>query len=87
MVSGIAAGAALAMTSWDSPYSRVAWIAGAGFIQLRLLANMFDGMVAIESGRVSAVGETTHFCSKSAFLSTRYVVEGLTATTSASSIM
>jgi phosphatidylglycerophosphate synthase len=26
-------------------------------VQLRLLANMFDGMVAIETGRTSAVGE------------------------------
>lgn len=57
MISGIAAGVALALTSWEAPYTRVAWLAGAGFIQLRLLANMFDGMVAIESGRVSAVGE------------------------------
>ncbi|MEM6849559.1 MAG: CDP-alcohol phosphatidyltransferase family protein, partial [Pseudomonadota bacterium] len=28
----------------------VVWLAAAGFIGLRLLANLFDGMVAIEHG-------------------------------------
>jgi phosphatidylglycerophosphate synthase len=56
MVSGVLAGIALAMTArveaqiwW--------WLAGAVLIQLRLLANMLDGMVALETAKDSAVGE------------------------------
>ncbi|MBL4848754.1 MAG: CDP-alcohol phosphatidyltransferase family protein [Planctomycetes bacterium] len=37
--------------------TRVFWIAAALCVQLRLLANMFDGMVALESGQASATGE------------------------------
>ena len=33
------------------------WLAAALFIQLRLLCNLLDGMVAIEGGRRSAAGE------------------------------
>lgn len=33
------------------------WVAGAVFIQGRLLANVLDGMVAIAQGKASAVGE------------------------------
>ena len=36
---------------------RMAWLGAAGLIQMRLLCNMFDGMVAIRSGRASALGE------------------------------
>ncbi len=36
---------------------RVAWIGAAALIQLRLIANLLDGMVAIEGGKKSAVGE------------------------------
>jgi len=54
---GVAAGAALAATTYASGFERVAWLAGAVFIQLRLLANLLDGMVAIESGRASPLGE------------------------------
>ena len=57
MFAGIAGGAALWATSLDSPYVRLAWIGGAVLVQLRLLANMFDGMVAIEQGKASSVGE------------------------------
>src|SRR5439155_6616796 len=58
MVSGIAAGAALAATSPLSGLEqRLAWLAAGLFIQLRLLANMLDGMVAIECGKASPVGE------------------------------
>ncbi|MEE9131429.1 MAG: CDP-alcohol phosphatidyltransferase family protein [Phycisphaerales bacterium] len=57
MLAGIAAGAALAATSFTSSLDRVAWIVGAALVQLRLLANMFDGMVAIEQNRQSALGE------------------------------
>lgn len=34
----------------------VAWLAAAACIQLRLLCNLLDGMVAIEGGKQSAVG-------------------------------
>jgi phosphatidylglycerophosphate synthase len=58
MISGIAAGCALAGASrLASMEQRLALLAGAVLIQLRLLANMLDGMVAIASGRTSAVGE------------------------------
>lgn len=35
----------------------MAWLCGAVLIEVRLLANMFDGMVAIESGTASRYGE------------------------------
>jgi phosphatidylglycerophosphate synthase len=58
MGCGIAAGIALASTSWcTSLEQRIAWLAGAVLIQLRLLANMLDGMVAIECRRASPIGE------------------------------
>lgn len=58
LVSGIAAGGVLSATSaFDSWEQRIAWLLGALFIQLRLAANMLDGMVAIESGTASSVGE------------------------------
>lgn len=58
MVCCLLAGAAFAATSHaDGWIGRACWIAGAVLVQLRLLANMFDGMVAIESGRLSPLGE------------------------------
>jgi phosphatidylglycerophosphate synthase len=33
------------------------WLLGAGLVQLRLLCNLIDGMVAIEAGKGSPVGE------------------------------
>jgi phosphatidylglycerophosphate synthase len=49
---------ALALTGQvDGWPRRACWAAAAGLILLRLLANMFDGMVAIASGRTSRVGE------------------------------
>jgi len=57
MFCGIAAGGALAATAQLSALEqRLAWLAAALLIQLRLLANLLDGMVAIEGGRASAVG-------------------------------
>jgi phosphatidylglycerophosphate synthase len=56
MVAGVLAGGSLALTAhvqvqiwW--------WLAGAALIQLRLLANMLDGMVALETGKDSPIGE------------------------------
>ncbi|MCZ6834949.1 MAG: CDP-alcohol phosphatidyltransferase family protein [Planctomycetota bacterium] len=58
MVFGLAAGGALWATgNFESGPVRLWWLAGAVFIQLRLLANMLDGMVAIESGKKSPIGE------------------------------
>src|SRR5262245_36537520 len=58
MVCGVAAGGALALTALLPPVEqRIAWLLAALFVQMRLLANMLDGMVAIESGKASSVGE------------------------------
>jgi phosphatidylglycerophosphate synthase len=56
MVAGMVAGLSLAATRWPA-WTTAGFVLGAVGIQLRLLANMFDGMVAIETGRTSAVGE------------------------------
>ena len=54
----ILAGLCLAGTSWTSGASaRVLFVLAALFIQGRLLANLFDGMVAVESGKASPEGE------------------------------
>lgn len=60
MLAGVAGGACLGATSLcgDSPVAtRLLFAGGAVFTQLRLLANMFDGMVAVNTGRTSPVGE------------------------------
>jgi phosphatidylglycerophosphate synthase len=55
MCAGIVAGIALGLTS-ISDY-RILWLIAACGAQLRLTANMLDGMVAIASGRTSKTGE------------------------------
>jgi phosphatidylglycerophosphate synthase len=58
MICGVLAGASLWFTASASPLvGRILWLAAAGLVQLRLLANMLDGMVAIASGTASKVGE------------------------------
>jgi phosphatidylglycerophosphate synthase len=57
MICGLAAGLGFGMTSFAPEYQRWAWLIGAGLVQLRLLANMLDGMVAIAAQRASPVGE------------------------------
>jgi phosphatidylglycerophosphate synthase len=58
MIAGAAAGAAFATTNVTEEWPRrLLWLAGAGCVQLRLLANLLDGMVAVASGRTSRVGE------------------------------
>jgi len=57
MISGVLSGFVFGATSWAPGYARWLWLAGALLIQLRLLANMLDGMVAIESGKASRIGE------------------------------
>src|SRR5688572_21882307 len=55
----LAAGAAFALTAWTESDSlrRVLWLAGGVCVQLRLCANLLDGLVAVEGGKGSAVGE------------------------------
>ncbi len=48
-----AAGAACFVYAPDNPWL---WLGGALGIQLRLLANMLDGLVAVEGGKASATG-------------------------------
>jgi phosphatidylglycerophosphate synthase len=58
MACCLAAGAALAATPYlEGSPGHAAWLAAAVLIQLRLLANMLDGMVAVASGQSSRVGE------------------------------
>jgi phosphatidylglycerophosphate synthase len=58
MGSGVAAGCLLAATAQLEGFVQsLAWLAAALAVQLRLLANLLDGMVAIEGGRASRVGE------------------------------
>jgi len=53
-----AIGAGLSLIATSSSFThRAWWILTAVLIVLRLLANMFDGMVALETGRTSAAGE------------------------------
>lgn len=58
MISAIAAGIAAALTSsTEGVATRLLWVTVAAGCQLRLLANMLDGMVALESHTASPVGE------------------------------
>ncbi len=54
---GVLAGVFFFLTSRLPESSRLLWITGAVCVQCRLLANMFDGMVAIARGTASKVGE------------------------------
>jgi phosphatidylglycerophosphate synthase len=55
MCACIAAGLALGLTSVE--YNRIFWLVASLGAQLRLTANMLDGMVALASDRDSKVGE------------------------------
>ena len=57
MLSGVGAGALFYLTGHLAYAERAMWIVGAGLIMLRLLANMLDGMVAVETGISSSIGE------------------------------
>ncbi len=60
VVFACGAGAALAVTAQaaeGSPWIRICWIASVAFVQLRLIANMLDGMVAVEGGKKSPLGD------------------------------
>ena len=56
MIAGLAVAIVLPLTV-DSPYASALFITAAVLMQLRLLANMLDGMVAVETGISSAIGE------------------------------
>ena len=56
LVAGLLAGASFAATSCWPALERPLLVAGAGFVQLRLLANLLDGMVALGGGRKSPTG-------------------------------
>ena len=51
------ASALLATPYLEGIEQRALWFAAALCVQLRLLANLFDGMVAVETGQASPVGE------------------------------
>jgi phosphatidylglycerophosphate synthase len=55
-VAGIGSAAAGAVCFALAPDHRWLWLAGALFIQLRLLANLMDGLLAVEGGRKSPTG-------------------------------
>ncbi len=57
LAAGLLAGGCLAATSYLPDLERLLWFVGAMLVQGRLLANMLDGMVALESQSASPVGE------------------------------
>jgi phosphatidylglycerophosphate synthase len=57
MIAAIVGGLAFWATSFPMPATRLFWLTAAAMAQLRLLANMFDGMVAIRRQIASPVGE------------------------------
>lgn len=59
MVACVLAGGCFWATATQTlgEWHRWLFVLGASLVQLRLLCNMLDGMVAIEGGRTSAVGE------------------------------
>jgi phosphatidylglycerophosphate synthase len=56
MGAGVAGGLLFWFTSWGILIPFV-WLLGAGLVQLRLLCNLTDGMVAVQSGKTSPLGE------------------------------
>lgn len=57
MATGLLAGGCFAATSWMPKFAIWFWLLGVACIQLRLIANMLDGMVAMLTGKSSPVGE------------------------------
>lgn len=57
MVFAALAGTAFFLTSAEVAPGWIPWLAGAACVQLRLLANLFDGMVAQVQRSASPVGE------------------------------
>ncbi len=57
MLAAILGGLTLWGTSLGGPWSRLLWLLAAAMTQIRLLANMLDGMVAIRRQIASPLGE------------------------------
>lgn len=57
MFCGVIAGIALFFTTKPVAPAPLFWLAAALFVQLRLLANLYDGMVAVLRQKASPVGE------------------------------
>ena len=57
MLVGVVTGVVLYFTTSGGWFGRLLWITAACCVQLRLLANLFDGMVAIQQNSASPVGE------------------------------
>ncbi len=60
MLAGVAAGVVFSQTATAEAGGvgwRALWLAGAALVQVRLLCNMLDGMVALARGTASPVGE------------------------------
>jgi len=57
MIAGVGAGTSIAATSFYREYFAILYVTGAVLIFLRLLANMFDGMVAVIHNRPNPLGE------------------------------
>ena len=57
MLAGTVAGLAFAATVWVEAGAGALWVAGAVLVQLRLAANLLDGMVAVGRGIASPLGE------------------------------
>lgn len=58
MVAAVVAGVVFALTSVvELPLERLCWIVGGLLCQVRLLCNLFDGMVAIQRNVASPIGE------------------------------
>ncbi|HSE95658.1 MAG TPA: CDP-alcohol phosphatidyltransferase family protein [Methylomirabilota bacterium] len=57
LLAAVGAGGALLLSPTNSPAARAAaLVAAAALVQVRLLANLLDGMVAIEGGRQTPTG-------------------------------
>jgi phosphatidylglycerophosphate synthase len=57
MLAGVGAGAAIAGTSYWREQFALLYVTGAVLILIRLLSNMFDGMVAVIHNRPNPLGE------------------------------
>lgn len=57
LVCGVTAGLTLGATASVPGWERAAWMTAALLIQLRLLSNLLDGMVAVAASRRSKLGE------------------------------
>ena len=57
MLAAILGGLAFWRTSLDAANARLFWLAAAALVQVRLLANMLDGMVAVKRNVASSLGE------------------------------